>query len=701
MNRLLLSICLLLLMVVSCKKEVDPKFAQKDLLAFSFQPAANPALPMAIEALIVGNQVVLIVPPRTVPKALKATFTVSLLATVTVDGVKQESSVTPNDFTKPVTYRVMAEDGSQATYAVTVSVAKSGDKTLSAFAFLKADNPSLPADLLATITTTQISATLPAGISPSALKASFMLSPLATAIVNGVAQESSITVNDFGSPLIYRIVAEDGSSTDYKVSLTTTRSSAAQLISFVFTKAANPSLTTDVSVSVNAAQPNQYYLVTLPTGANIAALKPTFTVSPGATITVNSVTQTTGTSQNDFGKPVTYRVIAEDGTTKDFVFEGSVQVDIATVDNAVKAFMAKYNVPGVSVAITKDERLVYAKGYGLADKDKNVPVTTNSLFRLASVSKPITAIATLKLVDEGKLNLDQKVFGTGGILGTTYGTKPYSALLEQITVREVLSHTAGGTAWNHVWDTANNRIDPFYQKEWLGYTNGQIISAVLDTRPVTQTPGSVYTYSNVGINIAGRIIEKVSGMSYEKYVSDFILKPIGITSATMHIGGTTLAERAPTEVVYYNPYPGYDQPNDFPVPRMDAHSGWITTAVNLARLLSYADGGANKPDIISGKIWQEMVTPTKVSIPSGGYAGYGLGWNASNNGTGVAYWHAGGMAGAATYWLKIGGYTFAILTNTRSDASDYYTAIDQLCYQMTANLTLTGYMKGDQFDVFY
>jgi D-alanyl-D-alanine carboxypeptidase len=214
-------------------------------------------------------------------------------------------------------------------------------------------------------------------------------------------------------------------------------------------------------------------------------------------------------------------------------------------------------------------------------------------------------------------------------------------------------------------------------------------------------PGSKYVYSNVGLNIAGRVIEKVSGVSYEQYVMDNILKPIGISPATMRIGGTTLADRATNEVVYYNPYSGYDQPYDFPVPRMDAHSGWTTTAVTLVRLLSYADGASGKPDILSGKLWQEMVTPTKVSIPAGGYAGYGLGWNASSNGTGVAYWHAGGMAGTATYWLKIGAHTFAILINTRSQANDFYSDIDQLCYQMTANLTLTNYMKGDQFDVFF
>ena len=251
------------------------------------------------------------------------------------------------------------------------------------------------------------------------------------------------------------------------------------------------------------------------------------------------------------------------------------------------------------------------------------------------------------------------------------GRSPIRPSWSKLTVRHLLSHTAGGDAWNHKWDLANNRIDPFYQKEWVGYTNAQVISATLDTRPVTQSPGSVYVYSNVGINILGRVIEKVTGVKYDKYVQDNIMKPLGIEPATMRMGGTTLAERATNEVVYYNPYPGYDQPYDFPVPRMDAHSGWITTSVNLVRLLSFADGQPSKKDILSSNTWKTMVTPTAVSIPTGGYAGYGLGWNASNNGTGVAYWHAGGMAGTASYWLKIGTYTFAILVNTREGGNFY------------------------------
>lgn len=804
MKTLLLISSLLFLIAISCKKdaEVAPKSSAKELISFTFKQSTNATLIMDIEGMIVGKEVKVMLPPSTKPTDLKAFFTSSTLSTVSIGGIKQENNITSNDFSKPVIYRVTAEDGTTNDYTVTVTIAKLNEKSIKAFAFTKADNPSIATDIVGTISGKDIAVGLPLGVRPNALKASFMVSPLAVIKVKNIDQESGITINDFTKPVIYQVTAEDGSTndftvtvkytlstdrtissftflktdnpslladvtanisgsqitaafpsgtnsdvlkslkpsfkiadfavitvdkveqvsgktandfsktisyrvmsqdsatTDYKVNVSITQSTQKELLSFSFLKANNASLTEDVVIDVS---PNKFsYLTTLPLGTSISTLKPTFSVSPQAKITVNNITQISGQTVQDFSRgAIKYRITAENGTTYDFDMELSVQIDISTVEDAVKAFMNKYAVPGMSVAITKDERLVYAKGYGVADKDKGTPVTNNSLFRIASVSKTITGIVAMKLVDEGKLNLDQKVFGTGGVLGTTYGAKPYSTQLEQITVRQVLNMTAGGDAWNHEWDPANNRIDPFYQKEWLGYTQAQVIGAVLDTRPVTQTPNTKYVYSNISLNIAGRIIEKVTGMNYEKYVQDNILKPIGISTSSMRLGGSTLAERFPNEVIYYHPYSGYDQPYDFPVPRLDAHGGWITTSINLARLLSYADGMNSKKDIISNAAWVEMVTPSKVSVPSGGYAGYGIGCSGSINGTGVAYWHSGGMAGTASYLLKIGTYTFAILINTRSNIAGYYAAIDQLCYQMSANLTLNTWMKGDQFGVYY
>jgi hypothetical protein len=115
--------------------------------------------------------------------------------------------------------------------------------------------------------------------------------------------------------------------------------------------------------------------------------------------------------------------------------------DLSKIDSYVNGVMTSTGAPAISLAITQGGRLVFAKAYGAADRSSGVAANTVSLFRIASVSKPITSAAILELVEQGRLSLDSKVFGTGALLGTTYGTKAYSAWVTQLTVRHLLSHT--------------------------------------------------------------------------------------------------------------------------------------------------------------------------------------------------------------------------------------------------------------------
>ena len=117
------------------------------------------------------------------------------------------------------------------------------------------------------------------------------------------------------------------------------------------------------------------------------------------------------------------------------------QNDITDIDNAVKNFMAAYNIPGTSIAITKDDKLVYVKSYGQMSASDNTPINNNHLFRIASVSKPITAVGIMKLLEANKLTLDSKIFGTGGILGNDYPSANLSSVSD-ITVRHLLQHTS-------------------------------------------------------------------------------------------------------------------------------------------------------------------------------------------------------------------------------------------------------------------
>ena len=111
-----------------------------------------------------------------------------------------------------------------------------------------------------------------------------------------------------------------------------TKSPLKEMLSFAFLKTNNTGLTQDITVTLNPAKNTD--LITMPAGTNLSSLKPTFTVSKNAAVTVNNVAQSSGVTSNDFGKIVTYRVTAQDGTFKELTIEASAQVDISTIEQA-------------------------------------------------------------------------------------------------------------------------------------------------------------------------------------------------------------------------------------------------------------------------------------------------------------------------------------------------------------------------------
>jgi len=133
---------------------------------------------------------------------------------------------------------------------------------------------------------------------------------------------------------------------------------------------------------------------------------------------------------------------------------GFLMKELRDMEDLVAACMEENSVPGMSVAIAKEGRLVYARGFGLASKETGEKVTPDHLFRIASVSKPITATMIFKLIEAGKLHLSDKVFGSGALLGTDYGPLPYPQYVEDITLDHLLTHTAGG--WR------NSKDDPMF-----------------------------------------------------------------------------------------------------------------------------------------------------------------------------------------------------------------------------------------------
>lgn len=271
---------------------------------------------------------------------LVASFTISEKATVKVADVAQVSGTTPNDFSSDVIYTVTAEDGTvkQWTVRVAKSAAQSSEKAILTYSISNV-NATIDANAYT------VAVTLPYGTDLTALVATFTVSPGASAKVLDVTQVSGTTANDFTSTVVYVVTAEDGSTQNWTVTVSTEAPLTGKDI-LTYTIA-------EVDATVNAT--DHSVTATLPYGTDVTALVATFTLSEEATAKVADVVQVSGTTENDFTNPVVYTVTAQDGTTQDWTVtialgaassEAFVTSTIYTVDNTVGTITAvPYGTP--------------------------------------------------------------------------------------------------------------------------------------------------------------------------------------------------------------------------------------------------------------------------------------------------------------------------------------------------------------------
>ena len=365
---------------------------------------------------------------------------------------------------------------------------------------------------------------------------------------------------------------------------------------------------------------------------------------------------------------------------------GSLISEFFHFDREIQKCMAARSVPGGALAVVEEGRLVYARGYGWADRENKIPAKPGSLFRIASISKPFTAVAVLKLVERGKTSLDTGVFDLLALGAEPMQPKggKFDERWKQITVRHLLQHTGG-------WDR-DKSFDPMFRSRQIAKTLGiasppgprDIIRYMLD-QPLDFDPGTRYAYSNFGYCILGRVIEKVAGMSYEKFVQSSVLAPIGIQQ--MRVGASLESKRAEGEVRYYMPRDEMTEsvfdahPGRVPWPyggfcleTMDAHGGWIASAVDLARFAAAFHDPEHCPLLKPETIRTLHAPPASpVSRNDDGSLKdhyYGCGWLIRPVGTeGKAnWWHTGSLPGTYTLLVRRhDGVSWAALFNQRSD----------------------------------
>jgi CubicO group peptidase (beta-lactamase class C family) len=355
---------------------------------------------------------------------------------------------------------------------------------------------------------------------------------------------------------------------------------------------------------------------------------------------------------------------------------GAGKVSISQAfDDTVNSYMKPRKTPGATLAVIKDQRLVYALRYGWADIEKKEAPLPDSLFRIASISKTFTGVAVAKLVTAGRLKMDAPAFEILQ-LEPLPGEKSDSRL-KSITVRHLLHHTGG-------WDRDKSG-DPMFMSEKIAKANGEsppanqhaIIRYMLG-QPLDFNPGAKYAYSNFGYCVLGRIIEKVTGQNYTAWVQENVLSPIGIRR--MRQGISRSAGRAEGEVKYYMPDHGLtdgetntEPYTGFCLEAMDSHGGWLASALDLARyaaaLDNFTDTSWLSPE--AKRMLYEPPAPPVSRNPDGSLepAYYGCGWMVrpvGRNGR-ANYWHAGSLPGTYTLLVRrYDGLAWAILFNQRS-----------------------------------
>lgn len=318
---------------------------------------------------------------------------------------------------------------------------------------------------------------------------------------------------------------------------------------------------------------------------------------------------------------------------------------VDAVDKMVFAFMEKENVPGSTWAVVKKGKLVMARAYGYADIEKKAHMNPLSIFRVASISKSIAATTILKLISEGKLDLDQKVFEMLPHLIPEAGPADKRTL--DITVRHLLNHTAGWKRYEAGDPMAKQReIAKTYNID--GPPDIETVIKWTLTQPLQYTPGTDQAVANITYLILGRIVEKVTGMEYEKYVRENIFAPIGITRPRILF--TRKKNKFKNEVTYYpsdntlveSIFPDVQEKVNNAYGAIDLRifnsaAGWTASVVDLVKFGTYIDGDKNTPEILPENLQKFMVTDTG--------KGYGAGWYHRND----TWFHTGAFPGVRTY----------------------------------------------------
>lgn len=336
---------------------------------------------------------------------------------------------------------------------------------------------------------------------------------------------------------------------------------------------------------------------------------------------------------------------------------------VQALDQRVQGLMTRWRLPGASIAVVREGKLVHARGYGLANVADRVEAKAQTQFRIASVSKPLTAVAILRLLERGAIELDRPVFGY------LEEWKPFlgDPRMEAITIRHLLQHRGG-------WDSDKNG-DPCFPEYSdllaLGASfppsREELLAYVLQ-QPLEFAPGSREAYSNFGYVLLGRVIERVTGLPYEEAVRELVFAPFGAGAA--HIGQSVPAagDENPAagmeeEARYYDhpkatlglsifhadPVPAPRVYGGFSLDLIDAAGGWVSSAPELAKVFSSLLG--DRDPLLAPPVARLLASQAPGETGKPGW--YGLGVNVVETPFGEIWGHAGRLEGSVAWWVRL------------------------------------------------
>ena len=344
----------------------------------------------------------------------------------------------------------------------------------------------------------------------------------------------------------------------------------------------------------------------------------------------------------------------------------SSQPELHAMDSIMQSYLKRWEIHGAQLAISRHDSLLYARGFGYADKDRQIPMEPSYIMRMASVSKLVTATGIMKLRDMGKIRLSDKVFGPKGILNDTfYVNSIRDKRYFDITVEQLLRHKAGFT--NYAGDAIFSTRYIMQQNHLTTPPDHRTLLRIVLRRHLGYTPGTAQRYCNIGYTLLSLIIEKRTGMSYENFMQRYVLNPAGCYD--FHIAGNYLKDRRKNETVYYMhsssvPVPEFNNSGRMVVRCYGENDittalgagAWVASAAELCRLVASIDGDRTVPDVISPQAVKLMTQ----EMPDHQFS---LGWNFTPRNR--PWIRTGSLVGTSALVLRYpDGECWVFITNT-------------------------------------